>query len=86
MEWDFAAILNWKRLSKGIIMVAIKTHFDGNKIVVPKDFRGAPAGDVIVIFESVSPDQAEKRLWLKAQENAFARVWENDEDEIYDSL
>jgi len=67
-------------------MVAIKAHFDGNKIVVPKDLRGAPAGDVIIIFENLSPDQAERRLWLKAQESAFATVWENDEDEIYDSL
>jgi len=67
-------------------MVAIKTRFDGKKIVVPADFRGAPAGDVIVIFQDLSPEQVERQLWLKAQETAFAKVWENDEDEIYDSL
>ena len=53
-------------------MVAIKTRFDGKKIVVPADFRGAPAGDVIVIFQDLSPEQVERQLWLKAQDVAAA--------------
>ena len=66
-------------------MRAIKTHFDGKSIKVPKELRDIPPGDVLVIVaEPQSAD--ESQAWLKAQETAFAKVWENDEDAIYDSL
>ena len=67
-------------------MVAIKARFDGKKIVVPESLQGAPPGDVLIIFENLPGDQDEKQGWLKAQEAAFAKVWDNDEDAVYDSL
>jgi hypothetical protein len=67
-------------------MVAIKAHFDGKKIVLPKEYRKGPPREVLIILEGPAPEASEKRLWLKAQETAFAKVWDNDEDAVYDSL
>jgi hypothetical protein len=67
-------------------MVAIKAHFDGKKIVLPKEYRKGPPREVLVILEGSSPELSEKNLWLKAQEAAFTKVWDNDEDAVYDSL
>jgi hypothetical protein len=67
-------------------MVAIKAHFDGQNIVVPDSIRGAPPGDVLIIFEKGPADADETRAWMKAQEATFAKAWDNDEDAIYDSL
>ena len=65
-------------------MVAIKTQFDGKTIKVPKELRNAPPGEILVIVpeKETGPDTS----WLKAQETAFAKVWDNDEDAVYDSL
>jgi TusA-related sulfurtransferase len=66
-------------------MGPIKTRFDGKTIKVPKELRNAPPGDILVIVpepEGTGSDTS----WLKAQETAFAKVWDNDEDAIYDSL
>lgn len=67
-------------------MVAIRAHFDGKKIVVPKGIRGVRPGEVIVVFPDGPGGEAESRAWLKAQEAAFAKVWDNDEDAVYDTL
>jgi hypothetical protein len=66
-------------------MVAIKTTFDGEKIVLPEALRGLPPQEVILICHAddiVSVDQA----WLKAQEASFAKAWDNDEDAVYDEI
>jgi hypothetical protein len=67
-------------------MQAIKARFDGKTIKVPKELRKAPPGEVLVIIQEPRPDRDESMSWLKAQETAFAKVWENDEDAVYDSL
>jgi TusA-related sulfurtransferase len=67
-------------------MVAIKGHFDGKKVTLPKDMKGVPPGEVIVIFTELGPAEREKQAWMKAQELALAKVWDNPEDAIYDSL
>lgn len=66
-------------------MVAIKTQFDGEKIVLPEDLRGRPPQEVIVVYEA-EDSALENQAWLKAQEASFAKAWENDEDSVYDQL
>jgi len=66
-------------------MVAIKTQFDGEKIVLPDDLRGLPPQEVIVIYET-DESALEAQAWLAAQEASFAKVWDNDEDAVYDQL
>ena len=67
-------------------MQAIKAHFDGKTIKIPKELRKAPPGEVLVIIQEKRPDEEDSLSWLKAQETAFAKVWENDEDAVYDAL
>ena len=65
-------------------ILAVKATFDGERIVLPPNFRGSP-GNVIVIFEE-SGDPQERESWLRAQEASFAAAWENPEDAIYDRM
>ena len=67
-------------------MQAIRTHFDGKTIQVPKELRKAPAGEVLVIVPNMPTDGKDNSAWSRAQEAAFAKVWDNDEDAVYDSL
>jgi hypothetical protein len=67
-------------------MAAIKTHFDGKKIKVPKELRNAPPAEILLITRERRADADDASGWLKAQEAAFTKVWDNDEDAVYDSL
>jgi len=67
-------------------MVAIKAHFDGEKVVLPDDIPTVAPGEVILIFPDLADHTSESDSWMKAQEPAFTKVWENDEDAIYDSM
>jgi hypothetical protein len=67
-------------------MFAVKAKFDGASIELPAEVRGAPPGDVIVVFTDGSSVSAERFAWTKAQEAAFSNVWDNPEDALYDSL
>jgi len=66
-------------------MVAIKTTFDGERIVLPEALRGRPPQEVIIVCET-NESEATDSSWLKAQEQTFAKAWDNDEDAAYDSL
>ena len=70
---------------KELEMVAIKTHFDGEKIILPDDLRGLPPEEVIVVYD-VADKPRESEPWLRAQEASFAKAWDNDEDGVYDTL
>ncbi|MCX7003962.1 MAG: hypothetical protein NTV22_11920 [bacterium] len=67
-------------------MLAVKAEYDGQAVV----FKQAPhvlPGPIIVIFESDEAGQGEfGALWLKAQERAFAKTWDNDADAVYDTM
>ena len=69
-------------------MVAIKTHFDGKAIKVPKELKGRPPSEILVILPEIPKKRRadQRTAWSKAQEAAFSKVWDNDEDAIYDSL
>ena len=64
-------------------MKAVKAKFDGEAVVIEGDLEGLRPGEVIVIF-ATSVNQVPD--WMKAQEESLSRVWDNDEDEVYDSL
>jgi hypothetical protein len=81
----FAEAVPVKLLSRGDCMVAIKTQFDGEKILLPEELRGCPPQEVIVVYQASEAD-LEKSAFLKAQEESFAKAWDNDEDAIYDQV
>ncbi|HET6250098.1 MAG TPA: hypothetical protein VFE47_20575 [Tepidisphaeraceae bacterium] len=66
-------------------ILALKATFDGERIILPQEVRGVPPGKVIVIFEDAG-DADDRALWLDAQQAAFAKAWNNAEDEVYDHL
>ena len=67
-------------------MLAVKAHYDGKKVVLPKSINRKAPADVIVIFNEPDRKYDGAELIAKAQEAAFARVWDNEDDAIYDSL
>ena len=67
-------------------MHAIKGQFDGEKVVVPEAARGLPPGEVIIVFADAAEQGSERDSWLKVQEVAFSKIWDNDEDAVYDQL
>lgn len=67
-------------------MLAVKAVFDGSKIVLPERLANVAPGEVIVIFEASSNVDQETAEWIKLQEESFAKAWDNDEDNAYDSL
>ena len=69
-------------------MLAVKAKFDGKKVVLPKGIHAPQfkAGKVIVVFTEPPKDSKEKKQWMKAQESSFSKIWDNDEDAVYDNL
>lgn len=67
-------------------MLAVKAHYDGKKVILPKHIKVKAAADVLVIFSDPDSKEDGAELLAKAQEAAFAKVWDNEEDAIYDSL
>ncbi len=37
-------------------------------------------------LEAAKNELAQRREWMKAQEQAFASAWDNDADAVYDSM
>ena len=48
-------------MAEGSPMVAVRTKFDGEKIEIPAEMRGAGPGDVIVIFDPAA--RGEHSIW-----------------------
>ena len=63
-------------------MIAVKAKYDGRRIVLPRIAR-APIGSVIVVFQGAEKDSGEDS-WISVQEEAFKKVWENNQDAVYD--
>lgn len=67
-------------------MFVVRARFDGIRIILPEDLPRAKPGEVVVVFNNEEADSLEREAWMKVQEAAFAKVWDNDEDAVYDSL
>jgi hypothetical protein len=67
-------------------MKAIKTRYDGEKVIVPDELKGLPPSEVILVVQDQPVRATESSVWAKAQEAAFAKVWDNDEDAVYDAM
>jgi hypothetical protein len=65
-------------------MLAVRATYDGKEIHIPEDAKGIPPCNVIVLFEQEEP--AEDIGWLKIQEQALAKAWDDEEDAVYDQL
>lgn len=62
-------------------MITIKTRFDGEKVVIPPEtLKELTPGEAIVIMGEPTDAAAKDEDWFKAQEEAVAKVWDNDAD------
>ncbi len=62
-------------------MKAIKAKFDGKNVILPDDLEDIAPGDIILVFGVTGEIE-----WLQAQQQSLAKVWDNEEDAVYDNL
>jgi hypothetical protein len=67
-------------------MRTVRAQFDGEKVILSEQVPDMPPGEVIVIFETIGKRSEESLAWLGIQEAALSKVWDNDEDSIYDAV
>ncbi|RJP30288.1 MAG: hypothetical protein C4547_16880 [Phycisphaerales bacterium] len=72
-------------------MGAINAKYDGRQVILPDGMPNIAPGEVILVFEEIgrggdapaSEARAGDTLaWQQAQESAFARAWDNDDDAV----
>jgi len=68
-------------------LVTIPAHFDGEQILLDADVELEPNTRLLVTILPTEPGD-DALVWsaMKQSEAAFARVWDNDEDAVYDNL
>ena len=57
--------------------------YEHGKIVLPRPLSLPEKSHVRVTIETNDP---EREAWLKLSEESFAKVWDNDADEVYNQL
>ena len=69
------------------VLTTVPAHFDGQQIRLDVKVDLKPDTRLLVtILDGEPSDQALVRDAMKISESAFARVWDNQEDAVYDQL
>lgn len=69
------------------LLTTVPAHFDGKEIKLDAPVTlAANTQLLVVILDQPASQQAWLQTAMKGSEQAFARVWDNDEDAIYDEL
>jgi len=69
------------------LLTTVPAHFDGQTIKLDVPVNLEPnARLLVVILDQPQAQQAWVQAAMKAAEPSFARVWDNDEDAVYDNL
>ena len=72
---------------KSGFLTTVPAHFDGTHIKLDTQIKLKPLTRLLVTI--LTPEiSEEEEVWqaMRASEAAFARVWDNEEDGIYDEL
>lgn len=71
------------------LLTTVPAHFDGQEIKLDVPVTLQPNARLLVVILDQPPD-SDQQAWveaaMKAAEPAFAQVWDNDDDAIYDDL
>ncbi|OGO43307.1 MAG: hypothetical protein A2Z04_07785 [Chloroflexi bacterium RBG_16_57_9] len=69
------------------MLLTVPAHFDGTKIQLDAEVELEPGTRLLVTILSEQPSK-EALVWnaMQLSEAAFARVWDNEEDAVYDHL
>ena len=69
------------------VLMTLPAHFDGDRILLDVEVALKPDTRLLVtVLDETLPGEASVWQAMKLSEMAFARVWDNDEDAVYDSL
>ncbi len=69
------------------VLMTLPAHFDGDRIRLDVEVTLKPDTRLLVtVLDEMLPDEAFVWQAMKLSERAFARVWDNEEDAVYDSL
>ncbi|HYN89525.1 MAG TPA: hypothetical protein VER55_13405 [Ardenticatenaceae bacterium] len=69
------------------LLTTVPAHFDGTQIKLDVEIDLEPNTPLLVTILSEDPlNEAPVLSAMKGSEAAFARVWDNEEDAVYDSL
>jgi len=75
------------RLTMETMWLTVPAHFDGTQIQLDANVELKPNTRLLVtILEEEPPTEALVWNAMKLSEAAFARVWDNEEDAVYDHL
>ncbi len=66
-------------------MLALRSQFDGRKIITPHELESARPCDVIIVVLDTLASSADATCQA-LQQHAIAEVWANHEDAVYDEL
>jgi hypothetical protein len=69
------------------VFITVPAHFDGNQIQLDVEVELRP--DTRLLVTILREDAEEHALvWeaMQSSEAAFARIWDNEDDSIYDEL
>ncbi len=69
------------------VLMTVPAHFDGTQIQLDAQVELKPNMRLLVTILEETPSN-EALVWsaMKLSEPAFARVWDNEEDAVYDHL
>jgi len=75
------------RLKMKTVLMTVPAHFDGTQIRLDVGVELKPHTRLLVTILGEEPSD-EVLVWnaMKLSEAAFARVWDNEEDAVYDHL
>ena len=68
-------------------LITVPAHFDGSQILLDVEIelkRNTPL--LITILPREPSNEMLVREAMRASESALTRIWENDEDAVYDAL
>jgi hypothetical protein len=69
------------------LLTTIPAHFDGKEIKLDVPYRLQPHTRLLItILDSQEAERMLVQASMALSESAFARVWDNDEDAVYDDL
>ncbi len=68
-------------------VIAVKAKFDGKNVILPEGFDPPSARQVLVVFDDEADEwDTTDREYLEAAEQALRKVWENPDDEVFNTL
>ncbi len=68
-------------------VIAVKAKFDGKNVILPEGFTPPSARQVLVVFDDeIDEWDTNDQDYLASAEQTLRKVWENPDDEVFNTL